>query len=76
MLALCIVATARGARAITPRDLNHNGHLDPYEDSSLSAQVRADDLLNRMTLEEKAGAMMHDTLPGLGASIGASAQGA
>ncbi len=28
-----------------------------------------------MTLEEKAGAMMHDTLPGLGALTGASAQG-
>lgn len=57
------------------RDLNHNGQLDPYEDSRLTPEARADDLVKRMTLEEKAGAMMHDTLPGLGALTGASAQG-
>jgi beta-glucosidase len=57
------------------RDLNRNGQLDPYEDSRLTAEARADDLVKRMTLEEKAGAMMHDTLPGLGAQIGASAKG-
>jgi len=57
------------------RDLNHNGQLDPYEDRHLTPEARADDLVKRMTLEEKAGAMMHDTLPGLGAATGASAQG-
>jgi beta-glucosidase len=57
------------------RDLNRNGQLDPYEDSRLTPEARADDLVRRMTLEEKAGAMMHDTLPGLGALTGASAQG-
>lgn len=35
------------------RDLNQNGKLDPYEDSRLSAQQRAEDLLPRLTLEEK-----------------------
>ncbi len=54
----------------TFRDLNHNGQLDPYEDSRLTPEARADDLVKRMTLEEKAGAMMHDTLPGLGADGG------
>jgi beta-glucosidase len=71
------LASGTNASAARPgyRDLNRNGHLDPYEDSRLTAQARADDLVARMTLEEKAGAMMHDTLPGLGALTGASAQG-
>ena len=43
------------------RDLNKNGVLDPYEDSRLTPEQRARDLLARMTLEEKAGVMMHGT---------------
>jgi beta-glucosidase len=43
------------------RDLNRNGQLDPYEDWRLPAAARARDLVSRMTLEEKAGAMMHGT---------------
>jgi len=43
------------------RDLNKNGKLDPYEDWRLSAAVRTRDLISRMTLEEKAGTMMHGT---------------
>jgi beta-glucosidase len=69
---------APGAAASTPpkfRDLNHNGQLDPYEDTRLAPAARVDDLVKRMTLEEKAGAMMHDSLPGLGAQIGASSKG-
>ncbi len=46
------------------RDLNRNGVLDPYEDWRLDAETRAADLVARMTLAEKAGAMMHGTLPG------------
>ena len=72
-------ASGANTRAATDntafRDLNRNGQLDPYEDRRLSPEARADDLVRRMTLEEKAGAMMHDTLPGLGALTGASAQG-
>ena len=67
--------TSTGAKPTGFRDLNHNGQLDPYEDNRLTPEARADDLVKRMTLEEKAGAMMHDTLPGLGAQRGASAQG-
>lgn len=48
------------------RDLNRNGALDPYEDWRLTAEQRADDLIARMTLAEKAGTMMHGTLPGAG----------
>jgi beta-glucosidase len=43
------------------KDLNRNGVLDPYEDWRLPAEQRARDLVARMTLEEKAGAMMHGT---------------
>src|SRR3981081_2232553 len=43
------------------KDLNRNGVLDPYEDWRLSPEQRARDLVGRMTLEEKAGTMMHGT---------------
>ena len=45
------------------RDLNRDGVLEPYEDWRLSGAARAADLLSRMTLDEKAGAMMHGSLP-------------
>jgi len=61
------------------RDLDRNGRLDPYEDWRLSPERRADDLVGRMTLREKAGSMMHGSLPGLdpgpGAATGASTDG-
>lgn len=58
------------------RDLNHNGGLEPYEDWRLSPERRAEDLVARMTIEEKAGAMMHGTLPGTGGlGVGDSSQG-
>jgi len=41
------------------RDLNKNGILDPYEDRRLSVEIRVEDLINQMTLEEKAGLMYH-----------------
>lgn len=40
------------------KDLNGNGQVDPYEDWRLPAERRAADLVTRMTLEEKAGAML------------------
>ena len=43
------------------RDLDRNGRLDPYEDWRLTPAARARDLVARMTLDEKAGAMMHGT---------------
>jgi beta-glucosidase len=45
------------------RDLNRNGRLDAYEDWRLPARARADALVAAMTLEEKAGVMMHGNLP-------------
>jgi beta-glucosidase len=45
------------------RDLNRNGTLEPYEDWRLSSAKRAQDLVGRMTMEEKAGAAVHGTAP-------------
>lgn len=44
------------------RDLNRNGKLDPYEDWRRQPAERAANLLSQMTLEEKAGVMMHGTI--------------
>lgn len=41
------------------RDLNKNGELDIYEDSHQPVSRRIDDLVMQMTLEEKAGLMLH-----------------
>lgn len=57
------------------RDLNDDGRLTPYEDWRLSPGERVDDLVARMSLEEKAGAMMHSTLPGKGGFSGRSEEG-
>jgi len=43
----------------TVRDLNKNGELDPYEDMRLPIEDRIEDLLSKMTIEEKAGMMFH-----------------
>lgn len=39
------------------RDLNKNGKMDVYEDSSAPIDGRVNDLLSQMTIEEKAGMM-------------------
>ena len=44
------------------RDLNRNQRLDDYEDSRLTSELRADNLLSQMTLEEKVGQMMHPAI--------------
>lgn len=44
------------------KDLNGNVRLDPYEDWRLPTAARVDDLLARMTVTEKAGLMLIDTL--------------
>lgn len=46
------------------RDLNGNGRLDAYEDWRRPVDERVDDLVAQMTLEEKAGLMLIDTLNG------------
>jgi len=44
------------------RDANGNGRLDPYEDWRLNTDARVADLLPRMSLAQKAGMMLIDTL--------------
>lgn len=46
------------------KDLNKNGVLDKYEDWRLPIDKRIDDLLSKMTLEEKAGLMVHASIQG------------
>ena len=60
---------ARKAQVITVaglkfRDLNKNGTLDRYEDWRLPADQRVADLVAKMTVEEKAGLMIHSSLSG------------
>jgi len=49
--------------ALPFKDMNKNGRLDPYEDWRKPAEERAADLIQQMTLEEKAGLMVHATAP-------------
>jgi beta-glucosidase len=59
------------------RDLNHNGTMEPYEDPSLPVAERVEDLLGRMTLEEKAGQLFHNILvPGPDGSVTEGPSGA
>src|SRR4051794_39904675 len=39
-------------------DLNKNGAKDPYEDPTLEVEKRIDDLVSRMTVEEKTAQMV------------------
>jgi beta-glucosidase len=48
------------------KELNRSGAVDSYEDWRLTPEARARDLVGRMTLEEKAGTMMHGTARGVG----------
>ncbi|MFT4056706.1 MAG: glycoside hydrolase family 3 N-terminal domain-containing protein [Novosphingobium sp.] len=75
-LALALYAVgASGEDAASFRDLDHNGKLDPYEDVRLSDETRADDLVARMTVEEKVGTLLHGTLPAIGNPFGSSDKG-
>ncbi|ANZ40334.1 beta-glucosidase [Lentzea guizhouensis] len=44
------------------RDLNGNGVMDPYEDPRLPVAERVEDLLGRLSLEEKAGLLFHTVI--------------
>src|SRR5690606_1296860 len=53
---------AEAADGTRYRDLNGNGVMDPYEDPRLSAEERTEDLLARLSLEEKAGLLFHTVI--------------
>lgn len=44
------------------RDLNGNGLMDPYEDPRLDTDARVEDLLARLSLEEKVGLMFQTVI--------------
>ncbi|MDR0481604.1 MAG: glycoside hydrolase family 3 protein [Cellulomonadaceae bacterium] len=44
------------------RDLNGNGIMDPYENPSLTPQERVDDLVSRLSVEEKVGLMFQTVI--------------
>lgn len=50
------------SEGISFKDLNKNGKLDVYEDWRKTVDRRVNDLLSQMTLEEKAGMLLIDTL--------------
>lgn len=50
-------APVRMADGTQYRDLNKNGVMDPYENAAAPVGERVQDILSRMTLEEKAGMM-------------------
>lgn len=60
------VVTVAGLRF---HDLDGDERLTPYEDWRLSPEIRANDLAQRMTLEEKAGLLMHGTPPTIDHSL-------
>lgn len=52
------------------RDLNRNGQMDPFEDPRRSVDERVDDLVGRLSLEEKAGLMFQTVIEaGLDGSV-------
>ncbi len=57
-------AVAHPATGDTPawRDLNGNGVMDPYEDPRRPVEERVEDLLGRLSLEEKVGLMFHTVI--------------
>ncbi len=49
-------------RGLKFKDLNKNGKLDKYEDWRLTPDERSKDLLSKMSVEEKAGFMLINSL--------------
>lgn len=47
-------------------DLNKDGSLQPYEDTRLTTQQRVEDLLSRLSLEDKAGLLIGTGMEGFG----------
>ncbi len=57
------------------KDLNKNGQLDKYEDWRLSANERSLDLLSKMSVEEKAGFMLINSLNMVGTRAAENSEG-
>lgn len=60
------------------KDMNRNGSLDAYEDWRLPAEERAEDLSERLSVEEIAGLMLyssHQSVPSKGGMFGGASYG-
>ena len=57
------------------KDLNKNGKLDKYEDWRLTSEERSRDLLSKMSLEEKAGFMVINSLNMVGTTRADQSEG-
>jgi len=57
------------------KDLNKNGKLDKYEDWRQSPEERSKDLLSKMSVEEKAGLMMINSLNMVGTRAAEASEG-
>ena len=57
------------------KDLNKNGKLDKYEDWRLTSDERSKDLLSKMSLEEKAGFMLINSLNMVGSRAAEASEG-
>src|SRR5258706_13101633 len=75
LLLLLVQAPVLQKDGLQFKDLNRNGVVDPYEDWRLPPAQRAHDLVARMTLEEKAGTMMHGTVRAVGGPMASAGMG-
>jgi beta-glucosidase len=57
------------------KDLNKNGKLDKYEDWRLTPEERSKDLLTKMSIEEKAGFMLINSLNMVGTRAAEASEG-
>jgi beta-glucosidase len=62
-------------RGLKFKDLNKNGKLDKYEDWRLTPEERSKDLLSKMSVEEKAGFMLINSLNMVGARAAEASEG-
>lgn len=53
---------ALSADGVRYRDLNRNGVMDPFEDRRLTPEQRTEDLLGRLSLEEKVGLLFQTVI--------------
>ena len=62
-------------RGLKFKDLNKNGKLDKYEDWRLTPDERSKDLLSKMSIEEKAGFMLINSLNMVGTRAAEASEG-
>ncbi len=56
------MTTTSARTTAASRHFDGNDRMEPYEDPELSAQERTDDLLQRLSLEEKIGLLFHTVI--------------